>query len=443
MDYRSTYRQIGRGLALILPIWLWTAASAGTDTDGPPRVYWKDGAFPVRVRTHDAGDGRVVKVTLYARRQGEKRWIEQGVTGESDTLEFNPEADGPWEMMTRGTDGAGWIEERNEPQLVVVFDRTPPEATLQRVDGGEPIRPGRVVTLKWTISDNNLDTTSPFIAWRPLEAAPDDPWNPVHRPRQARGSTDWPIPGDVEGTVRVRLLAADKAGNPVEEAIEFDVAPAVATRMETAVEPAGPGGTEAPRDDMSAGGLVEVTQERARTGTIPPEVLKRRRELARRLHVEALTLDGRGDAARAERCLRQAIRLDPSNEDVVIDYADFLDRLGRTRQAVEVLEAARADGGAGERLLFRLAEMYRITHRPALAETVYELLVERSEPSSPIVHAAYVRLIDGAVRRERPDEARSWIEAYLRRCTVPAERRGRLDRLKTWCDESIRRGKMR
>ena len=85
----------------------------------------------------------------------------------------------------------------------------------------------------------------------------------------------------------------------------------------------------------------------------------------------------------------------------------------------------------------------RITHRPALAETVYELLVERSEPSSPIVHAAYVRLIDGAVRRERPDEARSWIEAYLRRCTVPAERRGRLDRLKTWCDESIRRGKMR
>ena len=146
------------------------------------------------------------EIRLFLSRNGGLDWQHvQTVAPEASRFDFKAPTDGEFWFAVRTLDGRNQLHpDANvvEPGLIVIVDRQAPDLQLllQQFEAGK-------VSLSWSASDANLDTTKLSLEFSQAGAE----WQPVSVKAQAAGQTAWSVPNG--GQVSVRGSVADRAGN--------------------------------------------------------------------------------------------------------------------------------------------------------------------------------------------------------------------------------------
>ncbi len=365
-------------VACLLPALAWAQPE-------PVTTYCRDAVFSVPYSTFDLGAGKVETVQLFYRRKGQDRWTPGDIRRDGKPIPFKPPADGTWQFMTRGIDAAGNMEEKDQVELEVVFDRTPPKVAILEPRPGEVIRAGTEIKVSWTIEDEHASPTGSALygVEDPNSAMP---WHILSRPAPLRGSVVWRVPEVPRGKVTLTLESIDRAGNAASTTVPLKVV------------------NERVRPTERLHPIRKVPD--------PDEVTPEMKKLARQLAEMAMTLEAKGEIVKAETSLARAMELNPYDVAVVLPYTKFLSERDRTDDAITVLERAGRTGPDQIDLHFALAELYWQTDRHELATIAYKKVI-RTDTDTRNVHVAYRRLIGRAVERNRNREAINLIARYL------------------------------
>jgi tetratricopeptide (TPR) repeat protein len=207
-------------------------------------------------------------------------------------------------LVVRGKDEKSSCPARFEPpQRWVLIDTTPPLLQWDGVDRDEGSARTRSLHLRWTAYDDHFTARPISIQYRVGERGE---WRFVERELASLGRYDWVCPAELKGSVTLKLLAKDAAGNQTERtwgplvleaAVEATTKPAAATQPVVA---------------------APATRPVERVDT--QEAAKARRQ-AERLYQQGPENLRRGEYAVAAERFREAMETDPGHLAACNDLA--------------------------------------------------------------------------------------------------------------------------
>lgn len=173
------------------------------------------------------GKSGVKAVTLFAQRmpaaadaKPNTTWAEAAKVevggAERPKLAYTLEEEGRYGFrigVSSGTVTATLPKATDEPEVVVVFDKTPP--VIEKFEAPQN-PPANAILFRWKISELH-STDRPVVL--DYQVPGDEKWHPITGSPGGNMSV-WQIPNDVPATVRVRLTATDRAGNTSQKVIE-------------------------------------------------------------------------------------------------------------------------------------------------------------------------------------------------------------------------------
>lgn len=117
--------------------------------------------------------------------------------------------------VSSGTVTATPPKAADEPELVVVFDKTPPAIEQFQVKPIE-VPNANYLQFTWMVSEQHIPENTVVLEYQVPGAGQ---WQRITDGTHT-GSSQWICPNDVPATVRVRLTATDKAGNTSQKVLE-------------------------------------------------------------------------------------------------------------------------------------------------------------------------------------------------------------------------------
>lgn len=174
----------------------------------------KSHRFEVNYRIDDVGPSGVSAVELFVTQNNGQKWFKYGddQDKQSPFVVEVPE-DGLYGFAIRVRSGAGLADDPpqpgEEPSVVIVVDRTPPQVQLlpmQQGAGGQMNK----ITISWRMADDNPSDKPVSLAY---SANPNGPWEPICGWQPDTGSYVWNVGQGVPSRLYVRLVARDAAGN--------------------------------------------------------------------------------------------------------------------------------------------------------------------------------------------------------------------------------------
>ena len=174
----------------------------------------KSHRFEVNYRIDDVGPSGVSAVELFVTQNNGQKWWKYGddADKQSPFVVEVPE-DGVYGFAIRVRSGAGLADDPpqvgEEPSVVIVVDRTPPNVQLQPIQQGAGGQMNKL-TISWRITDDNPSDKPISLAY---SANPNGPWEPICGWQPDTGSYAWSVGQGVPTRLYVRLVARDAAGN--------------------------------------------------------------------------------------------------------------------------------------------------------------------------------------------------------------------------------------
>lgn len=121
-------------------------------------------------------------------------------------------------------------------------------------------------------------------------------------------------------------------------------------------------------------------------------------------------LAGEGKSEEALAALLEAIRLDPENEALRFDLADYYLELGQEKQAVRTIEDVLIRNPASVGAHLRLGNAYLTTRRPALAVPHYRRILDIQPDNEQVGLQLVVALVRAGEPGQAVDEAKKLLE---------------------------------
>lgn len=174
----------------------------------------KSNRFEVNYRVDDVGPSGVSAVELFVTQNNGQKWFKYGddADKQSPFVVEVPE-DGLYGFSIRVRSGAGLANDPpqpgEEPSVVIVVDRTPPQLQLSPIQQGAGGQMNKL-TISWRIADDNPSDKPISLAY---SATPNGPWEPICGWQPDTGSYIWSVGQGVPSRLYVRLVARDAAGN--------------------------------------------------------------------------------------------------------------------------------------------------------------------------------------------------------------------------------------
>lgn len=191
----------------------WGANRSRFNSNGRFRAV-KSHRFEVNYRIDDVGPSGVSAVELFVTQNNGQKWFKYGddQDKQSPFVVEVPE-DGLYGFAIRVRSGAGLADDPpqtgEEPSVVIVVDRTPPQVQLlpmQQGAGGQMNK----ITISWRMADDNPSDKPISLAY---SANPNGPWEPICGWQPDTGNYVWNVGQGVPSRLYVRLVARDAAGN--------------------------------------------------------------------------------------------------------------------------------------------------------------------------------------------------------------------------------------
>jgi hypothetical protein len=174
----------------------------------------KSHRFEVNYRIDDVGPSGVSAVELFVTQNNGQKWWKYGddPDKQSPFVVEVPE-DGLYGFAIRVRSGAGLADDPpqsgEEPSVVIVVDRTPPQVQLQPIQQGGGGQINRL-TISWRIADENPSDKPISLAY---SANPNGPWERICDWQPDTGSYVWNVGQGVPSRLYIKLAARDAAGN--------------------------------------------------------------------------------------------------------------------------------------------------------------------------------------------------------------------------------------
>lgn len=174
----------------------------------------KSHRFEVNYRIDDVGPSGVSAVELFVTQNNGQKWFKYGddPDKQSPFVVEVPE-DGLYGFAIRVRSGAGLADDPpqpgEEPSVVIVVDRTPPQVQLLPIQQGAGGQMNKI-TISWRMADENPSDKPVSLAY---SANPNGPWEPICGWQPDTGNYVWHVGQGVPSRLYVRLVARDAAGN--------------------------------------------------------------------------------------------------------------------------------------------------------------------------------------------------------------------------------------
>lgn len=170
--------------------------------------------FEVNYRIDDVGPSGVSAVELFITQNNGQKWWKYGddPDKQSPFVVEVPE-DGLYGFAIRVRSGAGLADDPpqpgEEPSIVIVVDRTPPQVQLLPIQQGAGGQMNKL-TISWRLAEENPSDKPISLAY---SANPNGPWEPICGWQPDTGNYVWNVGPGVPSRLYVRLVARDAAGN--------------------------------------------------------------------------------------------------------------------------------------------------------------------------------------------------------------------------------------
>lgn len=160
------------------------------------------------------------ELRLYVSVDQGRRWeLAQSISAQSGKFEFQAPGDGEYRFAVKTLDSRNQLHppgDTYETGLIVIVDTTTPELRLDL----RQITPGKV-ELSWKATDASLDTSTLRLEYTQPGT---NEWQTVSIVARPSGQTSWSVP--TGGSVAVRGVVADQAGNQGEAQAQAQIEPA-------------------------------------------------------------------------------------------------------------------------------------------------------------------------------------------------------------------------
>ena len=174
----------------------------------------KSHRFEVNYRIDDVGPSGVSAVELFVTQNNGQKWFKYGDDQDKQSpFAVEVPEDGLYGFAIRVRSGAGLADDPpqpgEEPSVVIVVDRTPPQVQLLPIQQGAGGQLNKI-TISWRMADDNPSDKPVSLAY---SANPNGPWERICDWQQDTGSYVWNVGQGVPSRLYVRLVARDAAGN--------------------------------------------------------------------------------------------------------------------------------------------------------------------------------------------------------------------------------------
>lgn len=174
----------------------------------------KSHRFEVNYRIDDVGPSGVSAVELFVTQNNGQKWFKYGddQDKQSPFVVEVPE-DGLYGFAIRVRSGAGLADDPpqpgEEPSVVIVVDRTPPQLQLLPIQQGAGGQMNKL-SISWRMADDNPSDKPVSLAY---SANPNGPWERICDWQPDTGNYVWNVGQGVPSRLYIRLAARDAAGN--------------------------------------------------------------------------------------------------------------------------------------------------------------------------------------------------------------------------------------
>ena len=170
--------------------------------------------FQIGYAVDDVGPSGVSSVELYLTEDEGRKWYHYGVDEDGQSpFRLTVPDDGTYGFAVRVRSGVGLAHDPPQPgerpELVVVVDRQPPEATILPLKQGQGSSPNQLV-IEWTLTDDALAEHPVALYFAERQSGP---WQPITGWQPNTGQYTWNFGPDLPKQVYIRLEARDAAGN--------------------------------------------------------------------------------------------------------------------------------------------------------------------------------------------------------------------------------------
>ena len=174
----------------------------------------KSHRFEVNYRIDDVGPSGVSSVEMFVTQNNGQKWWKYGDDSDKQSpFVVEVPEDGLYGFAIRVRSGAGLADEPpqpgEEPTVVIVVDRTPPQVQLMPIQQGGGGQINRL-TISWRIADDNPSDKPISLAY---SGNPNGPWEKICDWQPDTGSYVWNVGQGVPSRLYIRLAARDAAGN--------------------------------------------------------------------------------------------------------------------------------------------------------------------------------------------------------------------------------------
>jgi hypothetical protein len=211
------YRLWGAALALALgPVPL----ARGQEAAGPYKHFYNRNTFRIPVVIDEQERATLAELKLFVRPSGGEWTCAASASAAQKTFIFQAPRDGEYAFNIATVDKAGHMVpedlKQSQPALVVIVDTQPPEVEVKPMT----VASGQAY-LQCRILDTNPDYASVKIQYQGVDGS----WMPLEAVANAPGLVLVPNPSVLAGRIRVR--AADRAGNVADREIDLSGGKAV------------------------------------------------------------------------------------------------------------------------------------------------------------------------------------------------------------------------
>jgi len=264
-------------------------------------------------RQEDAGS--LAFVTLYHTADGGRTWLRYGIDPDgASPFTFVPPGEGAYGLWLVGAGRSGLRDPApqpgDKPQMILVADNTYPTLALLWPTGGEILRAGVEVDVRWVAEDANF-SEGPVSVFYSADGGAS--WTAVATEAPNSGRHRWTVPGEA-ASVLLKLVAEDTAGHVTEV---VTATPITVEHVSPGVRPTGVR-AHAARTLASPSTAASVPASSGRQGTAQDAAA------AETCFAHASVLYNQGRLDEACDQLRQAIELAP-------ETAEYHFRLGTVR----------------------------------------------------------------------------------------------------------------
>ncbi|MCA9027699.1 MAG: hypothetical protein KDA86_20990, partial [Planctomycetaceae bacterium] len=170
--------------------------------------------FQIGYVLDDVGPSGVSSVELYLTEDDGQKWYHYGVDEDGHSpFQLTVPNDGTYGFAIRVKSGVGLAhnppQPGEKPELVVVVDRKPPQATILPLKQGQGSSLNQLV-IEWTLTDEALAEHPVALYYAERQTGP---WQPITGWQPNTGQYTWNFGPELPKQVYIRLEARDAAGN--------------------------------------------------------------------------------------------------------------------------------------------------------------------------------------------------------------------------------------